>query len=235
MMRRAFNCLALICFSLLTLSISAPSQSPATECPTITVDCPTSCYKPGQPFTVTANVTGADANKSLSYHWSVSSGTINTGQGTPSITITQPSDCQTMTATVEVKGLDSSCQNTASCSTTTDCCWVTPSRQFDKYGDLAFADEKKRLDHFAEQLKKEPESQGHIMVYGKRGAPAVEAQERGARAKDYLVTKGGIAAERLVTIDGGEHERMSIELWITPQGGRPPAPLDQYGEAPESN
>jgi hypothetical protein len=109
------------------------------------------------------------------------------------------------------------------------------SRRFDKYGDLAFADEKKRLDYFAEQLKNEPGSQGYIMVYGKRGAPAAEAQTRATRAKDYLVTKGGIVAERLETIDGGDHERLAVELWITPQGARPPSPLDQYGESRDSN
>ena len=234
-MRRALNSLALVCFALLSLSMRTPQQSPATQCPTITIDCPTSCYKPGQPFTVTANVAGIDASKSLSYVWSVSSGTVTSGQGTSSITITQSDNCLTMTATVEVKGLDASCQSTASCSTNTDCCWLPQSRRFDKYGDLVFADEKKRLDHFAEQLKNEPESQGHIMVYGKRGARAGEAQARATRAKDYLVAKGGIVAERLVTIDGGDHEKFAIELWITPAGGQPPSPVDQYGESRETN
>ena len=184
---------------------------------------------------MTASVTGADPTKSLSYNWSVSSGTINSGQGTPSITLTQPTDCQVMTATVEVTGLGSSCQNTASCSTTTDCCWVPVSRRFDKYGDLAFADEKKRLDHFAEQLKNEPESQGHIIAYGKRGARAGEAQTRADRAKQYLIDKLGIKAERILTIDGGDHVRLAVELWITPQGGRPPTALDDQGEPSESN
>ena len=110
-----------------------------------------------------------------------------------------------------------------------------PSRRFDKYGDLAFADEKKRLDYFAEQLKNEPASQGYIMVYGKRGAPAGEAEARAARAKDYLITTRGIVAERLVTIDGGDHDRLAVELWLTPEGGQPPSPLDQYGESRDSN
>jgi hypothetical protein len=233
-MRRSFNYLAVICFSLLSLSMDAPLQSPATECPTVMVDCPTSCYKPGQPFTVTASVTGADPKKTLSYNWSVSSGTINSGQGTPSITLIQSTDCQVMTATVEVTGLDSSCQNTASCSTTTDCCW-TVSRKFDKYGDLAFADEKKRLDNFAQQLKNEPDSQAYIIVYGKQSARTGEAQSRADRAKQYLTDKLGIKAERILTIDGGTHVRFALELWITPQGGRPPTALDDEGEPSDNN
>jgi len=234
-MWRAFNCLAVLCLSLLSLSMSVPSQSPKTECPTITVDCPTSCYKSGHPFTVTANVTGVDPKLSLSYEWSVTNGTITSGQGTPSINVTLADECQLITATVEVKGLDASCQNTASCSSATDCCWPLVSRRFDKYGDLAFVDEKKRLDYFAEQLKNEPESQGYILVYGKRGAPAGEAKTRATRAKDYLVTKLGIDEKRLATIDGGEHERLAVELWITPQGGRPPSPINDQGDEVEGN
>jgi hypothetical protein len=234
-MRRAVNCLAVMCFSLLGLSVSAPAQSAKTECPTITIDCPTSCYKPDQPFTVTANVTGADPKQSLSYEWEVSSGTITGGQGTASITVTEATDCQVITATVRVKGLDAACQNSASCATVTDCCWLPVSRRFDRYGDLAFVDEKKRLDYFAEQLKNETASQGYILVYGRRGAPAGEAKTRAARAKDYLVTKLGIVAERLATIDGGDHPRLEIELWITPQGGRPPSPINDQGDEVEGN
>jgi len=226
-MRRAYKCLAVVCFSLMGLSMSAFAQPSNTQCPTVQVDCPTDCHKSGEPFTVTASVTGADPKKNLSYNWSVSRGVIKDGQGTPSITITEESGCEIVTATVEVTGLDSECPNTASCTTITHCCFGV-SRPFDKFGDLAFADEKKRLDYFAEQLEKETDSQAHIIVYGKRGAPrAGEAQARADRAKEYLVNKRGISAERITTVDGGVRERLKIELWIGPQGARPPQPEEQ--------
>jgi hypothetical protein len=231
MMRRALNSLALVCFALLSLGTSRTTRPPVAECPTITVDCATECFEVGDTYTVKANVSGADPGAKLSYTWSVTSGNIISGQDTPTLTAVKAEGGQSTTITVEVGGLDSSCQKTASCSLTI--CHAPVSRRFDKYGDLVFADEKKRLDYFAEQLKKEPDSQGYIMVYGKRGARAGEAQARAVRAKDYLVTKGGIVAERLATIDGGDHEKFSIELWITPRGGQPPSPVDQYGEAPE--
>jgi hypothetical protein len=232
-MRRTLNCLAVICFSLTSLSMSAPSQTPAAAtCPTITVDCPVECLEGGETFTVTAKVSGADPTLKLSYNWSISAGEITGGQGTATMTAVKIAG-HTITATVEISGLESSCVNTASCSLTL--CHVPVSRRFDKYGDLAFADEKKRLDYFAEQLKNEPGSSGYILVYGKRGAPAGEAEARAARAKDYLVTKLGIEAERLLTIDGGVHERLAVELWLTPQGGRPPSPLNDQGDEIESN
>ncbi|HYY58499.1 MAG TPA: hypothetical protein VE842_14295 [Pyrinomonadaceae bacterium] len=233
-MRRTFNCLAVICFSLLCLGTSTPAQAPGAQCPTITVDCPTQIIEPGETATISATIEGADPSLKLTYNWSVSAGTIIAGQGTQTITIdTTGTAGQTSTATVELGGLDSSCHKIASCSLVPHHSIV--SRRFDKYGDLAFEDEKKRLDYFAEQLKNEPDSQGYIMVYGKRGALAGEAEARATRAKDYLVTKRAIAAERLVTIDGGDHERFAIELWLTPQGGQPPSPLDQYGESREGN
>jgi hypothetical protein len=226
-MQRRFTSLAVICFSLISLSMNLSAQSSNTQCPTVEVDCPTDCYKSGEPFTVTARVTGADPNKSLSYNWTISRGVINGGQGTATITVVRETNCETFTATVEVTGLDAECPNTASCTSVTHCCFGV-SRPFDRFGDLAFADEKKRLDYFAEQLEKEPGSQAHIIVYGKRGAPrAGEAQARADRAKDYLVNKRGIAAERIKTVDGGLRERLKIELWIVPQGALPPPPEEQ--------
>lgn len=223
-MRRAYKCLTVVCCSLLSLSMSTPPPSPTIKCPSITVECPADFLQPGEPFTIKANVTDADPSLNLTYNWSVSAGTITSGQGTSTIIMdTTGTTGQTITATLEVTGLDSTCANTASC--TYIACLAPVSRRFDRYGDLGFADEKKRLDYFAEQLQKEPGSQAHIIVYGKQGAPrAGEAQARADRAKDYLVNKRGIAAERITTVDGGIRSRLMIELWIAPQGAPAPQP-----------
>src|SRR5215210_4301550 len=110
-MRRTYKYLAVICFSLMSLSMRTPLQSPVTECPTVTVDCPTQMITPGGNTMVTANVVDAAPNLKLDYAWSVSAGIIIAGQGTPTITIdTSGTGGQTVTATVEISGLDSSCQ-----------------------------------------------------------------------------------------------------------------------------
>jgi hypothetical protein len=233
-MRRAFSCLAVVCFSLLSLTVSASAQSPDKTCPTITVDCPTVFLKSDDPFMVMASVSGADPKAELTYNWTINVGKIQSGQGTSKIEVDRSeAPWQTFTATVEIGGLDAACQKTASCSYISHAAPV--SRRFDKYGDLVFADEKKRLDYFAEQLKNEPGAHGYILVYSKRGAPAGEAGARATRARDYLVSKLGIAAEQLATIDGGAHERLAVELWITPQGGRPPSPVNDQGDEVEGN
>jgi hypothetical protein len=204
-----------VSFSSTTVTVNECDCVPL--CPTITVDCPTALVELGTPATVTANVSGGPPSMSVTYNWSVSSGTISGGQGTPSITVdTTGAGGQTITATVEIGGLAPECQRTASCTFTVGQPLV--ARKFDEYGDIRFNDEKARLDNFAIQLQNEPGSQGYIVVYAARTGPAGQAQARADRAKDYLVNTRGIDAARITTIDGGCREDLTVELWIAPQG-----------------
>jgi hypothetical protein len=185
-------------------------------CPTVSVSCPSDVDQ-GSPITYTASVSG-DMN--VTYNWSVSAGTISGGQGTSSITVdTANLGGQTVTATVELGGLDPSCSRTASCTTGIRAP-VPPAVKFDEYGNIKFNDEKARLDNYAIQLQNQPGSQGYILAYG---SCAGEAQARADRAKDYLVNTRGIDAGRLVTIDGGCRSDLTVELWIVPTGATAPA------------
>jgi len=126
---------------------------------------------------------------------------------------------QTVTATVEVGGLDPACSRTASCSASVTAPQPPPTK-FDEYGNIRFNDEKARLDNYAIQLQNQPGAQGYIIAYG---SCAGEAQARADRAKDYLVNTRGIDAGRIVTMDGGCRSDLSVELWIVPSGATPPA------------
>jgi hypothetical protein len=157
---------------------------------------------------------------SPTYSWTVSAGTITSGQGTDSITVdTANTGGQTITATVELGGLDPSCGRTASCSTPIKGPPAV-SRKFDEYGNIRFNDEKARLDNFAIQLQNEPTAQGYIIGYGSCDA---EGQTRANRAKDYLVNTRGIDGSRLTVIDGGCMPELKVELWIRPSGALEPA------------
>jgi hypothetical protein len=185
-------------------------------CPTVSVSCP-SDVELGAPITFAASVGG---DQSVTYNWSVSAGTISGGQGTSSITVdTTGLGGQTVTATVELGGLDPSCSRTASCTT-----GVKPANpesvKFDEYGDIKFNDEKARLDNYAIQLQNQPGAQGYILAYGSCEG---EAQARADRAKGYLVNTRGIDAGRLVTVDGGCRSDLTVQLWIVPTGAAAPA------------
>jgi hypothetical protein len=171
----------------------------------------------GSSITFTASVT-PDTN--VTYNWSVSAGTISSGQGTSSITVdTANLGGQTVTATVELGGLDPACTRTASCSTAVKGPPAVPTK-FDEYGNIKFNDEKARLDNYAIQLQNQPGTQAYIIAYG---TCAGEAQARADRAKDYLVNTRGIDAGRITTIDGGCRSDLTVELWIVPSGATPPA------------
>jgi len=89
----------------------------------------------------------------------------------------------------------------------------------DKYGDIDFNKEEERLDNFARQLSQYgSKMQGYIIAYGGRRSHVGEAQTRARRAKNYLVNKHSIEAERIVTVDGGYCEESTVELWISVRG-----------------
>jgi hypothetical protein len=199
-----------------TVAACADCVTPPPPCPTVSVSCPDTA-PPDQPITFTANVSGGPGTQT--YNWSVSAGTISSGQGTSSITVTGAPAGGSVTATVELGGIDPSCTRTASCTTQIQAPPRQPTR-FDTYGNIRFNDEKARLDNFAIQLQNEPTSQGYIIGYGTCDA---EGQTRANRAKDYLVNTRGIDASRLVVVDGGCMPELRVDLWIVPSGATPPA------------
>ena len=203
-----------------TVTIAACSDChPILVCPTVTVSCADSVQE-GAPATFTAKYTPGTPPVSPTYNWTVSAGTITSGQGTDTITVdTAGKGGQTITATVELGGLDPSCGRTASCSTPV--MGQPPvSRKFDEYGNIRFNDEKARLDNFAIQLQNEPTAQGYIIGYGSCDA---EGSTRANRAKDYLVNTRGIDGSRLMVVDGGCMPELKVELWIRPSGATEPA------------
>lgn len=193
---------------------------PPPVCPTVSVSCP-SDIDAGQPITFTASVSGGEPGASFTYNWSVSAGTISSGQGTSTITVdTAGIGGQSVTATVSIGGADPSCTGTTASCTTGVKPPPRPPVKFDEYGNIKFNDEKARLDNYAIQLQNDPTSTSTIIVYG--GCEG-EAQQRGDRAKDYLVNTRGIEAGRITVIDGGCRADLTVQLWVVPSGSTAPA------------
>ena len=215
-------------FSTTTVTV-AECTNCVPPCPTIDISCPTGVIEQGQPATVSVNVSGGAPGLSPTYNWSVSAGTISGGQGTPSITIdTTGLAGQNVTATVQIGGLPPECESTRSC--TFSIAQPPPlARKFDEYGDLRFNDEKARLDNFAIQLQQEPGSQGYYVIFGSCEG---EADQRSARAVDYLVNNRGIDRGRITVVNGGCRETLLVELWIAPPGAAAPTPTNSSTVSP---
>jgi hypothetical protein len=195
---------------------------PGEPCPTVWVSCPTEPAKPGAPLTFKANVGGGDPNVTPTFNWTVSAGTISSGQGTTSITVdAQGLSYGAFTATVDVGGYDRSCITSANCSLINEP--PIQPRKIDEYGDIAVGDEKARLDNFVIELWNDPTARGYVLCYGGRRSRANEAQRRCERARNYLVNSRGMDAPRIVVVDGGLREGPEVEVWVVPTGAVPPA------------
>ena len=91
-----------------------------------------------------------------------------------------------------------------------------------EYGNIRFRDEKAMLDYWASQFRLSPDNIIYIYAYSGRVACAGEAEARAIRAKNYLVKKHGIGADRVVWRDGGFRESLSVELWLRSREQAPP-------------
>jgi hypothetical protein len=193
---------------------------PRPVCPNVIINCPDTVTI-GQPVSFTASVSGGTPGITPVFNWTVSAGTIIGGQGTSAIQVdTTGLGGQQIRATVEVAGYNLTCN--ASCTTQVPA--PIQPRRADEFGEIQRDDEKARLDNFAIALQNEPGATGYVIVYAGRTSRAGYAQRRANFARDYLVNTRGIEASRIVTLDGGFRESVSVELWVVPPGATPPSP-----------
>lgn len=106
---------------------------------------------------------------------------------------------------------------------------------FDQYGEIAFSDEKARLDNFAAQLIYFSESVGYIVVYPKFRGSSAKALSRARRARSYLVHVRGVKADRLTIIQGGRKDRLTMELYILPKSSLAPRPDPAMDAEPKAS
>jgi hypothetical protein len=188
------------------------------KCPTVRTSCPDS-VKVGEALTFTANVSGGDDDVTPTYNWSVSAGTISSGQGTSTIIVeTQEAGGMTITATVDVGGYSRECSTSHSCTTSV----LKKASKVAEYGKVKPAEEKAILDKFAAELEADPSAQGYIISYETPKGPKMEAFKAASNGMQYLVKQRNIAAGRLLPADGGYREQVAIELWLVPSGADMP-------------
>jgi hypothetical protein len=99
--------------------------------------------------------------------------------------------------------------------------------KFDEYGDLPFSEEKARLDNLGIQLKEFPDYEigWYVIFPGSKYCPG-EARRRALRAKNYIVKKHGIRADRVIWTDEGYRETLLVEIWIRPRSSGKPWPTN---------
>jgi hypothetical protein len=191
-------------------------------CPAIEISCPTDVAI-DQPITFTSRYSGGiPANVTPVYNWTVSAGTIISGQGTDTIKVdTRGLAGQTVRASLSMGGYNLECS--------AECAVAVPlpklnNKKFDEFPDISRNDEKARLDNFGIELQNDPTATAYVIVYPGRSCKRSDVQHHSSRIIDYLVNSRGLDQRRIVTLVGPVRDELHVELWITPQGATPPNP-----------
>lgn len=189
------------------------------ECPTLSVSGPSGTTAVGSPMTFTANVSGG---ASVTYNWTVSAGTISSGQGSSSITVdtTGLAANSNVTATVNISGLDTSCGCTTTASETGSIAGLPEASLVDQFGTAPNDDVKARVDNFYVQLNNDPNAHGYIINYG---TPAQIKARRAQIMKAISFRKYDVS--RVTFVDGPDSgSGVNTKFYLVPAGAQNPMP-----------
>jgi hypothetical protein len=195
---------------------AAPMPTPP-PCPRVSANASPSAVEEGGQVTVSANVSGAQGP--VSYNWTVTCGTIISGQGSPTITIDNTGCAgRTVTANVEIGGLRPECPSTAQAAYEVKRP-ITPIKVSEFPGTNVNKD-KAFLDELARQVQGVPGSQAYIIHYGDCGDKGRVLAEK---QRAYLINQRGLEAGSIILVDGGCRSVMTFEFFVVPQGATPPS------------
>jgi len=206
-----------------TVSIVAcPDCVVNCACASISVSGPAGVTQPGQTMTFTANVSGGSQDVALTYNWTVSAGSIESGQGTPSIVVRVPADMSggNITATVDVGGQRADCNCPTTANETAGVSTLPTANEVDTFGKLPNDEVKARVQNFYTELANNPTAQGYIINYG---TPAQIAARR--KQITNAITFLKLDPARVTFVDGPDKGTgIETHLWIVPPGATPPQP-----------
>jgi hypothetical protein len=188
------------------------------SCPTLTVTGPSEVVRPGQPLTFTANVSGGENN---TYNWTVSAGTISSGQGSPSITVdtTGLPGGTNVTATVDLGGTDPACNCPHIESATGGVQEIVPIPA-GEFGQLKPDEIKAQVDSLILAMNSNPTAQVYVINYG---TPAQIKQRKAELTKAMNFRK--VDMSRITWVEGGDTKGgVYTKFSLVPPGATPPAP-----------
>jgi hypothetical protein len=213
-----------ICGKTMTQSVNigdCPDCVKVCECPSVSISGPAGITNPGDAMTFTANVSGGSQD-TVTYNWTVSAGTIESGQGTPSITVrtTREMAGGNVTATLTIGGPAPACGCTTTFSETAGVSPAPSSTQVDTFGPAKDDDVKARVDNFYTQLNANPNSQGYIINYG---TPAEIKRRRAQIVKAINFRK--YDPSRVTFVDGPDKGTgIETHFYLVPPGAENPQP-----------
>ncbi len=201
-----------------------PPANAAAACPKVSIQALGSrTVRDGQPVSITASITGGDPKVSPLLVWSLSAGTVKEGQGTRKIEVDTTGSGNSLdrqvVADLWLGGYAPEC---GSPQASVAVKIIPPAAKFGEFGELppdVLATNLKALAEFLSQ------SQDNLYLIGYAGRKS----ERGfaaiwLRKMKEMLTVEGVAARRVIAIDGGFRDEPLFDFWIVPIGAEPPRP-----------
>lgn len=85
---------------------------------------------------------------------------------------------------------------------------------FDTFPKKSDPDMFGRLDNFAIQIANDPSWKGYLISYASQVSVPGEAKTLAMKARDYLINKRQLPANRVVAVDGGFRQVSELELYL---------------------
>lgn len=166
-------------------------------------------------FTATVSG-GAD----VTYNWTVSAGSISSGQGTSAISVdTTGLAGQTVTATVTIGGLDPNCNCDTVKSESGPVAAKPVAELVDEFQKQVDDEVKARVDNFYIRLNNDPNAQGYIINYG----TAAEIKKRRAQIMKAINFRK-YEVSRVTFVDSISDGGVNTKFYIVPSGADNPMP-----------
>ncbi|MEP6673546.1 MAG: hypothetical protein ABJA78_00260 [Ferruginibacter sp.] len=208
--------------SCLLLSLISGFAFSQAGCPTISITVSNGSVKEGTALEFTASVKG-DGN--FTYNWSVSSGTIESGQGTAFITVnTNGLANQSVTATIDLGGADRSCSTTKSYTAS-----VSPNPKAKVLVIENFTNIK-TLAEWINQTVINLNLTGNDSYSGSKAfiylypGPNTKPAELNAKKEDIVKVfdKNKVLSLMYKIVVAGKHKKAGFEIWELPAGADEP-------------
>jgi hypothetical protein len=161
-------------------------------------------------------------NFDLKYRWSISYGTIVSGQGTEKIEVRQPNE--SVTATVEIDGLPAGCPNTASETSPRE--WLPQAVKLAEFRAFSDRVDVGRIDMIVARVIDSPGAQLYVFMAHKDCARA-ESEENELR---YALGSKGIDVDRIKVVRDCNGDG-PIQFWLVLPGATPPTYKEASGNS----
>lgn len=95
--------------------------------------------------------------------------------------------------------------------------------KYDEFLYVSCEDMIARLDGYAYKIYNQPTEQAYVIIYGGRVGRRGEMNVLRSIIKAYLIKARGVEAKRIVVVQGGYREKMTVELWYSEPNVNPSA------------